>query len=89
MPELQNDKELVHRRRNDEHNRYIEVKSTKLTKEAPFYFSALEHDFSRRNRSNFFLYRVFNLKAEPKLFIANGAYDDFCNAGPTHFKGTF
>lgn len=70
-------------------DRYIEVKSTKLTKEAPFYFSALEHDFSRRNRSSFFLYRVFNLKAEPKLFIANGAYDDFCNASPTHFKGTF
>jgi hypothetical protein len=70
-------------------DRYIEVKSTKLTKEAPFYFSALEHDFSRRNRSNFFLYRVFNLKAEPKLFIANGAYDNFCNASPTHFKGTF
>lgn len=70
-------------------DRYIEVKSTKLTKEAPFYFSALEHDFSRRNSSNFFLYRVFNLKAEPKLFIANGAYDDFCNASPTHFKGTF
>ena len=70
-------------------DRYIEVKSTKLTKEAPFYFSALEQDFSRRNRSNFFLYRVFNLKAEPKLFIANGAYDDFCNAFPTHFTGTF
>ena len=70
-------------------DRYIEVKSTKLTKEAPFYFSALEHDFSRRNRSKFFLYRVFNLKAEPKLFIANGAYDDFCNASPTHFKGAF
>jgi hypothetical protein len=70
-------------------DRYIEVKSTKLTKEAPFYFSALEHVFSRRNRSNFFLYRVFNLKAEPKLFIASGAYDDFCNASPTQFKGTF
>ncbi len=70
-------------------DRCIEVKSTKLTKEAPFYFSALEHDFSRRNRSNFFLYRVFNLEAEPKLFIANGAYDDFCNARPTHFKGSF
>lgn len=70
-------------------DRYIEVKSTKLTKEAPFYFSALEYDFSRRNRSNFFLYRVFNLKAAPKLFIANGAYEDFCNASPTQFKGTF
>ena len=36
-------------------DRYIEVKSTKLTKEAPFYFSALENDFSRRNRSTFYI----------------------------------
>jgi hypothetical protein len=70
-------------------DRYIEVKSTKLTKEGPFYFSALEYDFSKRQRSSFFLYRVFNLKAEPKLFIANGAYDEFCNMRPTQFKGSF
>ncbi len=70
-------------------DRYIEVKATKLTKEAPFYFSALEYDFSKRNSSNFFLYRVFNLKADPKLFIANGQYDAFCNTRPTQFKATF
>ena len=70
-------------------DRYIEVKSTKLTKEAPFYFSTLEYDFSKRKSSNFFLYRVFNLKADPKLFIANGAYDEFCNMKPTQFKGSF
>lgn len=69
-------------------DRYIEVKSTKLTKEAPFYFSALEYDFSKRARSNFYLYRVFNLKADPKLFIANGAYDDFCRMKPTQFRGS-
>ncbi len=70
-------------------DRYIEVKATKLTKEAPFYFSALEYDFSKRQSSGFFLYRVFNLKADPKLFIANGAYDEFCNMKPTQFKGSF
>ncbi|MCZ8216306.1 MAG: DUF3883 domain-containing protein [Cyclobacteriaceae bacterium] len=70
-------------------DRYIEVKATKLTKEAPFYFSALEYDFSKRNSSNFFLYRVFNLKADPKLFIANGQYDTFCNTRPTQFKASF
>lgn len=70
-------------------DRYIEVKSTKLTKEAPFYFTAREHDFSRKYRSNFYLYRVFNLKADPKLFIAHGAYDEFCHMRPTNFKGTF
>jgi hypothetical protein len=70
-------------------DRYIEVKSTKLTKEAPFYFSALEYDFSKRQSSSFFLYRVFNLKADPKLFIVNGPYDQFCNMRPTQFKGSF
>lgn len=70
-------------------DRYIEVKATKLTKEAPFYFSALEYDFSKRNSSNFFLYRVFNLKSDPKLFIASGQYDTFCNTRPTQFKATF
>src|SRR5690606_26831205 len=70
-------------------DRYIEVKSTKLTKEAPFYLSALEYDFSKRQSSNFFLYRVFNLKTDPKLFIAHGAYDAFCNIRPTQFKGSF
>lgn len=70
-------------------DRYIEVKSTKLTKEAPFYFSALEYDFSKRQSSSFYLYRVFNLRAEPKLFIANGAYDEFCNMRPVQFKGSF
>lgn len=70
-------------------DRYIEVKSTKLTKEAPFYFSSREYDFSKRQRSRFFLYRVFNLKANPKLFIAQGAYDEFCTVRPTQFKGSF
>lgn len=70
-------------------DRYIEVKATKLTKEAPFYFSALEYDFSKRSGSDFFLYRIFNLKADPKLFITNGAYDNFCNVRPTRFKGSF
>lgn len=70
-------------------DRYIEVKSTKLTKEAPFYFSALEYEFSKRKHSSFFLYRVFNLRGTPKLFIANGAYDEFCHIRPTQFKGSF
>ena len=35
----------IHSRNTDGTDRYIEVKSTKLTKEAPFYFSALEYDF--------------------------------------------
>lgn len=70
-------------------DRYIEVKSTKLTKEAPFFFSEREFVFSKQNHANFYLYRVFDLKVRPKLFIANGSYDQFCNLRPTQYKGSF
>jgi hypothetical protein len=70
-------------------DRYIEVKATKLTKEAPFYFSSREYTFAKQNGPSFFLYRVFNLTTVPKLFIASGSYDEFCNIRPTNFKGSF
>lgn len=70
-------------------DRFIEVKSTKLTKEAPFYFTKHEYDFAFINKSAYFLYRVFNLKHDPKLFIVAGAFDDFCNYQPIKFKGYF
>lgn len=70
-------------------DRYIEVKSTKLTREAPFFFSEREFAFSKQNHLNFYLYRIFDLKERPKLFIANGSYDQFCNLRPTQYKGSF
>jgi hypothetical protein len=70
-------------------DRFIEVKATKLTKESPFFFTANEFEFSKAKSSSFFLYRVFNLKYQPKIFIVNGAFDDFCNHQPVKFKGFF
>jgi hypothetical protein len=70
-------------------DRFIEVKATKLTKESPFYFTKNEYDFSSRNKSSYYLYRVFNLTAVPKLFIVNGVYDDFCHYEPIKYKGIF
>lgn len=70
-------------------DRYIEVKSTKLTKEAPIFFSKNEFDFSFENKSNYYLYRVFNLKENPKLFIVNGAFADICNHEALNYKGWF
>jgi hypothetical protein len=70
-------------------DRYIEVKTTKLSKEAPFFFSQNEYEFSKSKKSDYFLYRVFNLVKDPKLFIVNGIYDDFCNYEPIMFRGTF
>lgn len=76
-------------RNNNGTDRYIEVKSTKLTKEAPIFFSRNEYDFAANNKSNYYLYRVFNLKTDPKLFMVNGGFDDFCNYQPVKFKGYF
>lgn len=69
--------------------RYIEVKTTKLGKDTPIFFTKNEYDFSIRNVSNYFLYRLFNSNKKPKLFIKNGNFDDICRFQPVKFKGYF
>jgi hypothetical protein len=73
----------------DGSNRYIEVKTTKLNKDTPIFFSQNEYNFSIRNRKDFHLYRVFDFSDTPKLFRLNGSFDDICNKEPLSFKGTF
>lgn len=70
-------------------DRFIEVKSTKLTKEAPIFFTRSEYTFASDHRDRFYLYRVFNLQKDPKLFMVHGAYDDFCRATPIQYKAYF
>ncbi len=41
---------------------YIEVKTTTYSKSTPFYMSQGEIDFSKKNASNYHLYRIYNLK---------------------------
>ncbi|MCO6492482.1 MAG: DUF3883 domain-containing protein [Phaeodactylibacter sp.] len=68
-------------------DRYIEVKSTKLGERVPIYFTRNELYFSREHASNYFLYRVFNLRKEPRFFIKNGAIDSSWNIEPVSFIG--
>ncbi|MCB9352423.1 MAG: DUF3883 domain-containing protein [Lewinellaceae bacterium] len=68
-------------------DRYIEVKSTKLGEKVPIYFTKNELRFSQVHASDYFLYRVFNLKKKPKFFIKNGAIDSFWNVEPVSFIG--
>ena len=70
-------------------DRFIEVKTTKLPKETPFYFSRRELKFALLNEKNFFLYRVFNFAEVPQIFIKRGNYESFCNITPINFKGIF
>lgn len=70
-------------------DRLIEVKSTKLGKETPFFFSKNEYETSINKRENYFLYRVFNFQDHPKLFNLQGSFDDFCSKQPILYKGSF
>ena len=70
-------------------DRFIEVKTTKLAKETPFYFSRTEWKFALSKDKDFFLYRVFNFNEMPKIFIKRGNYESFCNIIATTFKGVF
>lgn len=71
-------------------DRYIEVKTTKLTKETPIYFSRNEFLFAKSKGKDFFLYRVFNFTEKPRMFIKQGEYEKFCSSLQTHtYKGYF
>lgn len=70
-------------------DKYIEVKTTKLAKETPIFFSKNELDFSVENSGNFHLYRVFNFEEQAKMFTRNGALNQICRPVAVSFKGYF
>lgn len=70
-------------------DRFIEVKTTKLTKETPIFFSHNEWRFAKIKGKEFFLYRVFNIAEMPKLFIKQGDYESFCTMKAQSYKGYF
>lgn len=70
-------------------NKYIEVKTTRLGKDTPFYFSSNELRFSLRYPDDYQLYRLYNFDSEARLFQLNGPLDKICNSVPTMYKGFF
>lgn len=70
-------------------DKYIEVKTTKLSKEAPFYFSRNELLFSKEHTKDYHLFRLFNFEKGTGMFIKNGALDSLCNYHPVNYKGYF
>ena len=49
-------------------DKYIEVKTTRLGKETPFFFSSNELQFSIKRASDYHLYRLFNAENDALLF---------------------
>jgi len=70
-------------------DRYIEVKTTKLSKESPIFITANEMAFAEQHTSSFYLYRVFEASTTRKLFIQRGSYWHFCQPEPVVYRGVF
>jgi len=65
---------------------FIEVKTTRYGKHTPFYISSNELAFSRERRDSYGLYRVFEFRVDPKLFVLPGAVDKQCSLRPQTYR---
>lgn len=70
-------------------DKYIEVKTTKLSKETPIFFSKNELDFSLDYQKDFHLYRLFDFEKNAQMFMRNGALNQVCHPVPISYKGFF
>jgi hypothetical protein len=52
--------------------RHIEVKTTALGAQTPFYISSAEVEFARRHPRSFALYRVFDVLDKPCFYVLEG-----------------
>ena len=74
----------------DGSDRFIEVKTTKLDKSTPIFFTKNELDFSQSNSRSYNLCRVFKLTKAPKMFEAAGPLDKICkDVEAVNFRGAF
>lgn len=65
--------------------RLIEVKTTKYGEYTPFYLSRGELRVSQENEAIYHLYRMFNFRESPRLFILRGCIATNCEIAPTSY----
>jgi hypothetical protein len=69
--------------------RFIEVKTTAFAKETPFFATAAEAEFARRNSSQYHLYRLFHFKATPRCLVLPGPLERNCVLNAASFRCSF
>ncbi|MDR8391407.1 DUF3883 domain-containing protein [Aliifodinibius sp. S!AR15-10] len=67
--------------------KFIEVKTTKLDKNSPFYFTRNELGLSRNKNDQYSLYRVFRFQKKPQFYQLQGALDKTCKSISTEYMG--
>ena len=65
--------------------RLIEVKTTKYGRETPFFVSSNEVGVSQKRAKHYHLYRLFEFRNDPRLFMLHGALSDTCSLDPTSY----
>jgi len=68
-------------------DKYVEVKTTKLSKETPFYFTQNELLFSKDHSKDYHLFRLFNFEKDTKMFTKIGSLETICNSTPVTYVG--
>lgn len=70
-------------------HRFIEVKTTNGSVASSFQVSHNELEFSKEVGDQFCLYRVFQFREGPRLFILNGDLTQHVHLKPTDFRASF
>jgi hypothetical protein len=68
--------------------RLIEVKTTGLGKEFPFYVTAVEVRCSEDCPGRFRLYRVFDFGRVPRVYVVGGALSQACRLDPVAYRAS-
>ena len=73
----------------DGKERFIEVKTTSFGKETPFFVTHNELKFSRAAAQQFYLYRLFEFRKQPRLFDLAGEISNHCLLDPVTYRASF
>jgi hypothetical protein len=73
----------------DGKERLIEVKTTSFGLEAPFYVSRRELDVSKEESDSFQLYRLFDFRQQPRMYVLMGSVDRHCVLDPVTYRAHF
>jgi Protein NO VEIN, C-terminal len=66
--------------------RYIEVKTTALGAQTPFYVSSAELEFARSHPKSFALYRVYDVRSNPLFYALEGDITPMIDLVPTVYR---
>ena len=68
---------------------FIEVKTTNSGKHQPFFITENEVEFSKKEKRQYKLYRVYNFRNAPRLFQLPGAVDQHVHLSAQNYKASF